>query len=144
MLRRIWRNLTLWRSQRGPTSTRADRTRSQRRQHALAGSATDVPADTLTYAWDLDNNGSYETAGQNPVFNAANFDGDVNYTVNFQVSDGDATTTASTTIHVTNTAPTAILAGGGAVNEGSSASVSFSGQIDLERGGYGGRLPLRL
>lgn len=30
----------------------------------LTVTATDVPTDTLTYQWDLDNNGSYETLGQ--------------------------------------------------------------------------------
>jgi Putative Ig domain len=37
----------------------------------LNGTATDPnPGDVLNYAWDLDNNGSFETQGQNPPFSA--------------------------------------------------------------------------
>jgi PKD repeat protein len=35
---------------------------------AFASSATDSDGDTLTYTWDLDGNGSFETTGQNPSF----------------------------------------------------------------------------
>jgi YD repeat-containing protein len=35
---------------------------------AFASSATDPDGDTLTYTWDLDGNGSFETTGQNPSF----------------------------------------------------------------------------
>ena len=35
---------------------------------AFAATATDPDGDTLTYTWDLDGNGSFETTGQNPSF----------------------------------------------------------------------------
>ena len=43
----------------------------------LNGSGTDPAgaADPLTFAWDLDNNGSFETSGASPVFGAAGLDG---------------------------------------------------------------------
>jgi PKD repeat protein len=52
----------------------------------LNGSATDPGSDTMTYAWDLDNNGSYETPGQN-VSNAWAQNG--TYTVGLRVTDDD-------------------------------------------------------
>jgi len=35
---------------------------------AFASTATDADGDALTYTWDLDGNGSFETTGQNPSF----------------------------------------------------------------------------
>ena len=51
---------------------------------ALIGTATDPGADTLSYAWDLDNNGSYETPGQS-VSNTWSQAG--TYTVRLRVTD---------------------------------------------------------
>jgi len=74
----------------------------------LSGSGSDVPADTLTYAWDLDNNSSFETPGQTVTFSAATLDGPSSHTVGLRVCDDDgACTTASATVNVTNVAPTA-------------------------------------
>ncbi len=52
----------------------------------LTGSATDVPSDTLTYGWDLDDNGTYETPGRvtTVVFTATG-----SYTVTVRVTDDD-------------------------------------------------------
>lgn len=53
----------------------------------LSGSATDPgSADVLTYAWDLDNNGSFETLGQTVT---ATFPAPGTYQVRLQVSDDD-------------------------------------------------------
>jgi predicted extracellular nuclease len=73
----------------------------------LSASGTDPESDTLTYAWDLDNNGSFETPGQNVTFSAAGLDGPSTWTVKVRVSDGDQTTVATTTVTVQNVAPTA-------------------------------------
>jgi PKD repeat protein len=53
---------------------------------ALSGSAIDPGTDTLTYAWDLDNNGSYETPGQNVSSTWAQ---NGTYTVDLRVTDDD-------------------------------------------------------
>jgi len=52
----------------------------------LNGSATDPGNDALTYQWDLDNDGIYETVGQSPqvTFNAGG-----NHTVSLKVTDDD-------------------------------------------------------
>ena len=53
---------------------------------SLNGSATDPGTDALTYAWDLDNNGFYETPGQN-VSNTWAQNG--TYSVGLRVTDDD-------------------------------------------------------
>lgn len=75
----------------------------------LNGSATDPAGvdDPLTFEWDLDNNGSFETAGASPVFSAAGLDGPSVHTVHLRVTDGDGGShTVTTTVTVNNVAPT--------------------------------------
>ena len=61
----------------------------------------------LTYTWDLDNNGTFETSGQNPVFSAAGKDGPNSRTVVLRVTDNQgASTTALGTVNIQNVAPT--------------------------------------
>jgi uncharacterized delta-60 repeat protein len=63
----------------------------------LIGSGSDV-ADPLSFDWDLDNNGTFETAGQNAVFNpqALGFTGTQTRIVNLRVTDGDGGQAIST------------------------------------------------
>ncbi len=88
----------------------------------LSGSATDASADTLTYAWDLDNNGIFETPGQT-VINTWLTGG--LYTVALQVTDDDGgidTDTASVDI---NFIPTAVAGGPYGGDEG--VAITFNG-----------------
>jgi hypothetical protein len=79
-------------------------------------------ADPLTYAWDLDNNGSFETPGQSAPFNG--IDGPSTHTVNVQVNDGDGGTAVdSATVTVNNLDPV-VTATGDTINEGDTATVS--------------------
>jgi hypothetical protein len=66
----------------------------------LSGSGSDSDNDPITFAWDLNNDGIFETQGQNPVFSAAGVVvGD--HTVILQVCDDkNACTTASTIVTV--------------------------------------------
>jgi hypothetical protein len=64
------------------------------------------PGDTLTYAWDLDNDGVYETPGATASFTA--LDGPASQPVALQVCDPQAACdTDATTVGVTTVAPTA-------------------------------------
>ena len=68
-----------------------------------AARSTDPDGDELTYAWDLDGDGSYDDAtGVTASFTGVD---DGTYTVAVQVSDGDASSTASSTVTVANAAP---------------------------------------
>src|SRR3569623_1317100 len=104
----------------------------------LAGSASDVPGDPLSYAWDLDGDGVFGETGvdalygdesqQIPSFDATNLDGPSTLTIMLRVTDdeGDATT-VSTTVTVVNVAPTASAGGPYAVNEGGTVVLAGSG-----------------
>lgn len=73
----------------------------------LSAAGSDSDGDSLAYAWDLDNNGSFETAGQSATFSAATLDGPSSKTVNVRVTDiCGASTIAPATVSVLNVAPT--------------------------------------
>jgi uncharacterized repeat protein (TIGR01451 family) len=92
----------------------------------LSGSGTD-PVDTLSYAWDLDDDGFFDDAtGQTPTFDASSLDGPTTVTVTLQVSDGDGgVVTDTTTITVNNIAPVVYAGPDQRVYEG--AIVNFTG-----------------
>jgi hypothetical protein len=71
----------------------------------------DLPNETLTYAWDLDNDGQYTDAtGVNPTFSAALLDGPSTVTVGLRVTDYfGATSDVTVDLTVDNEAPTLTL-----------------------------------
>ena len=70
------------------------------------GSSDPDPGDTLTYAWDLNNDGVFETAGA--TFSFFGIDGPASQPVTLQVCDPQAACDIdTTTVEVTNVAPTA-------------------------------------
>jgi len=67
----------------------------------LVGNASDVPADPLTYTWDLDDDGVFETLGQSVTYTQVITTGI--YTVTLQVDDGDGgIVTDTTTVQVSS------------------------------------------
>src|SRR5207237_5049872 len=63
--------------------------------------------DTLTYAWDLDGDGTFETSGENVTFSAANLDGPTSRTIKVRVTDQLGLFSESTAmVDVQNVAPT--------------------------------------
>jgi len=84
----------------------------------LAGTGSDPDGDPLTYAWDLDNNGTFETPGQSVTFSAAGRDGPSSQTVKLRVSDNKgASATSSGTVNITNVAPAVTIFGAPATSE---------------------------
>jgi hypothetical protein len=72
----------------------------------LSATGSDPNGDALTYAWDLDNNGSFETSGQSVSFSAALLDGPSSYTVKVKATDPLGLSAESTaTVDVLNVAP---------------------------------------
>ena len=67
---------------------------------------SDPEEDALTFAWDLDNNGAFETPGQSVTFPAAGLDGTDSKVIVVQVTDtGGLSATDQTTVDVLNVAP---------------------------------------
>ncbi len=70
----------------------------------LSATGSDPQSSGLTYAWDLDNNGTFETTGQSVNFAAV--DGPKIQQVNVKVTNAyDLSATASTTVTINNVAP---------------------------------------
>jgi hypothetical protein len=94
----------------------------------LSGSGSDTDGDALTYAWDLDNNGTYETSGQNTSFSAATLDGPDSRAVGLQACDThSACATDTATVNITNRNPSIGSAtNNGPISEASSATVTVN------------------
>ncbi len=73
----------------------------------VTATGNDPENGSLIYAWDLDNNGSYETPGQSVNFSAANLDGPYTKTIAILVTDnGNLSATDEAIVNVLNVAPT--------------------------------------
>jgi predicted extracellular nuclease len=85
----------------------------------LAATGSDPDGGPLTYTWDLDDNGTFETSGRTPTFSAATIDGPATRTVKVRVTDdGGLTATDSATITIGNVPPTATLSAPASVSAG--------------------------
>ncbi len=99
-----------------------------------ASASTDIDSATLTYAWELDGNNSFDDAtGVSPALTWAQLqsfgidDGDRSYLIEVRVDDGDGGShTASTAINVTNTIPTLITTGAANVTVGLPYTLNLS------------------
>jgi hypothetical protein len=89
-----------------------------------SGSSDPDTGDSIAaYAWDLDNNGSFETPGATPTFDLVGQDGVSS--VRLQVTDeAGATSVQSTTVTIANVAPTVTFAPTSPVQENSPTTVT--------------------
>jgi len=75
----------------------------------VTGYGDDPDEDPLTYAWDLDNDGIFETPGQTVPFSAVELDGPSAHTIRLQVTDdGGLSAIDEATVQVDNVAPTTV------------------------------------
>jgi uncharacterized protein len=92
---------------------------------------TDPATSTLTYDWDLDNDGTFETSGATVAFSASGLDGPSSREVRVRVTDGPGlTATATATVNVANVAPTGTLTAPATAFAGIGFSVSVSNPTD--------------
>jgi hypothetical protein len=74
----------------------------------VSATGSDPNSDTLSYAWDLDDNGSFETPGQSVTFSAAALDGPTTRTIKVQATDqGGLKAVDSAVVTIDNVAPSA-------------------------------------
>ena len=98
----------------------------------VTATGSDPDGDPLTYAWDLDDNGSFETSGQSATFSAALLAAPSTRTIKVQVTDpGGLTATDTATVNVIWRfsgffAPVSNLPMLNGVNAGSAVPVKFS------------------
>ncbi|WP_051911355.1 PKD domain-containing protein [Methylomicrobium agile] len=85
-----------------------------------ANSEHDPYGDTLTFEWDLDNDGSFETSGATPSFQG--IDGPSVQTVVLRVTGQGGVNQVSTTITVDNVAPAVDAGADAAIDEGAAFS----------------------
>ncbi|MFO0927695.1 MAG: PKD domain-containing protein [Gemmataceae bacterium] len=106
---------------------------------ALVGAGTDPGGDSLTYAWDLDNDGTFGETGSNalhgdevgasPTFSAAGLNGPSSWPIALRVADKDdaVSSIVSTTVSITNAAPTALPGNAYSVAEGGTVTLAGAG-----------------
>ncbi|MBP8251133.1 MAG: ExeM/NucH family extracellular endonuclease [Herpetosiphon sp.] len=94
----------------------------------LHGTGSDRDGGDLAYAWDLDNNASYETSGQDVEFSAVGLTGPSTALVSLRVTDNtNLSAYDSTMITIENVAPSVDAGSGYTVNEGSSITLTANG-----------------
>jgi len=85
--------------------------------------------DTLTYAWSVNSTlCSFNNASALQPNLTCSDNG--SYTATLEVSDGTGSVSSDASVTINNVAPTASLGNNGSIDEGSSATVSFSGTFD--------------
>ncbi|MBW2980934.1 PKD domain-containing protein, partial [Candidatus Woesearchaeota archaeon] len=89
----------------------------------LYGLATDPGNDIITYSWDLNNDGTYETNGQNAIFTCA---ANGTYPVSLRAEDEDGGIGIDTT-YVTTSIPTLLIDADGPYSGAEGFAISFSG-----------------
>jgi predicted extracellular nuclease len=96
---------------------------------SLSATGNDPEGGPLTYAWDLDNNGSFERSGQSVTFSAA--DGPSTHTVQVQATDNSGLTATDTaTVTVANVAPDATFSAPASALAGFPFSISLASPHD--------------
>lgn len=95
----------------------------------LSATGSDPEGGSLTYAWDLDGDGVYETPGQTVTYSPD--DGPGTHTVSVRVTDpGGLSDRDSATVTVANVAPTATFGAPDAADLGAGFTLSLADPFD--------------
>jgi len=98
---------------------------------SLTAWGDDPEGSALTFRWDLDDDGSFETSGQMVTFSASELDGPSNQKVRVQAMDGGGlSATDQTTVEILNAAPSATFDTPPVVDEGSPILLSLTDATD--------------
>lgn len=98
----------------------------------LSGSGSDPEGSALTYAWDLDGDGAFETPGAMTTLSAVSLDGPASRSVTLRACDDQGSCATDTaTVSIRNAAPAASLVAPGSVGEGTPIQLAFSGASDV-------------
>jgi predicted extracellular nuclease len=93
----------------------------------VTATGNDADGGQLTYVWDLDNDGNFETPGQSATFSAAGLDGPTTRTIQVRVTDeGGLTAVSQATVNVQNVAPVVNINPAGPVTLNAPVSISGS------------------
>jgi hypothetical protein len=99
----------------------------------LTATGSDPDGDTLTYAWDLNGDGTFETSGQSVTYTAG--DGPASNTVTVRTTDpAGLSATSSATVTVNNVAPTATFGAPATATAGTSFTLTLTGPHDPSSG----------
>ena len=114
-----------------PTVTAGSYTVPEGGSVILSAAGSDPEGGALTYAWDVDGDGTFTAPGQTYTFDASRLDGPSAASIAVRVTD-DAGNTAEDTasITITNEPPTATLDAPAAADEGSQLSLTIDGAVD--------------
>jgi len=98
---------------------------------SLSANGSDPDGEDLTYAWDLDGNGTYETPGQTATFAAGTLDGPSMRTVGVQVTDERGKTATDTGIvEIVNVAPSGTFEAPASAPAGFAFELALTGVTD--------------
>ena len=97
----------------------------------LFATGSDPENGPLTYVWDLNNDGVFETQGQAAIFSAGSLDGPGTKTVKVKVTDnGNLTATDQTIVTIRNLAPIATLSAPATVDTRRAFSIALINPFD--------------
>ena len=97
----------------------------------VTASGGDPDGGTPSYAWDLDDNGSFETPGQNVTFSAAGIDGPATRMIHVRATDsGGLSAVSSASVQIENVAPSATFDAPASSFAGFSFALSLTGPSD--------------
>jgi predicted extracellular nuclease/methionine-rich copper-binding protein CopC len=100
---------------------------------SVSATGSDPDNDALTYAWDLDDNGSFETSGQSATFDASAIAGPATLTIHVRATDPTGESATDDATVTVNAHPTVDAGGPYTVVEGHAVTVTASGS-DPENG----------